>query len=74
MPQNLSKVRTAHIDQHDGRPSLREVNAYMPHNYIAWPEEGGGITIQGVDDHGWTLDEYVIPRLASGMITAHETT
>jgi hypothetical protein len=28
--------------------------------------------IGGYDDHGWTLDGYVIPRLASGLIGARE--
>lgn len=31
------------------------------------------VFISGVDDAGWTLDGYVLPRLASGMIWAHET-
>ena len=31
-----------------------------------------GILIAGVDDHGWTLDDYVIPRLGSGMIPCRE--
>ena len=32
------------------------------------------ITIFGTDSAGWTLDDYVIPRLASGMIYATEVT
>lgn len=28
--------------------------------------------IEGRDDHGWTMDDYVIPRYASGLIWAEE--
>ena len=31
-----------------------------------------GILIAGVDNYGWTLDDYVIPRLGSGMISCRE--
>lgn len=37
--------------------------------------EGGtalSFIIKGEDDHGWTLDGYVIPRLGSGLIWARE--
>lgn len=30
------------------------------------------IVIAGRDNHGWTLDKYVIPRLGSGMMRADE--
>jgi hypothetical protein len=32
----------------------------------------GEIDITGTDQAGWTLDDYVIPRLASGLIVAKE--
>lgn len=28
--------------------------------------------VEGRDDHGWTLDGYVLPRLASGLHPGHE--
>jgi hypothetical protein len=34
--------------------------------------EGGNIVIVGRDRAGWSLDEYVLPRLRSGMIVAQE--
>jgi len=51
-----------------GADSLEQVQRYMPDNYTARVV----IIIEGEDDHGWTLDDYVIPRLASGLIWAEE--
>lgn len=53
---------------------LQQVQAYMPANYTANRASmfGGGILITGQDNAGWTLDGYVIPRLASGLIFARE--
>lgn len=50
---------------------LEQVSAYLPRNYTA-SEFGGRIFIKGIDDHGWTLDGYVIPRLGSALISARE--
>jgi len=51
------------------------VRAYLPSNYTARPDDDEtGIIIEGTDNAGWTLDGYVIPRLASGMIFAMEVT
>jgi hypothetical protein len=50
---------------------LDVVQDYLPTNYKAF-EVPQGILIAGYDDHGWTLDGYVIPRLASGLIAAKE--
>ena len=54
--------------------NLETVRAYMPHNYGATQADDGTIMIKGADSSGWTLDGYVIPRLASGMIFAREVT
>jgi hypothetical protein len=51
--------------------NLRSVRDYLPSNYNATDIEDR-ILIYGRDDHGWTLDGYVIPRLASGLILAYE--
>jgi hypothetical protein len=32
----------------------------------------GNVLIAGEDDHGWTLDGYVLPRLASGLMPGRE--
>lgn len=64
-----------------GADSLKQVQAYMPHNYEAREVRAATIVgradiivIVGSDDAGWTLDGYVIPRLASGLIWAEEVT
>ena len=61
-----------------------EAEAYLPANYsVIWEGyEPSSSTcprtprlvwvIEGEDDHGWTLDGYVIPRYASGLICCEE--
>jgi hypothetical protein len=60
--------------------SRREAERYLPDNYKVIHE---GVdeesrtpkplfVIEGEDSHGWTLDGYVIPRYASGLIWAEE--
>ena len=51
-----------------------EVSTYLPSNYKIVTHTDGEVIIAGEDNHGWTLDEYVIPRLASGMIHCREIT
>lgn len=46
---------------------------YMPTNYTA-TVIGDDVMISGEDNAGWTLDGYVIPRLASGLYFAKEVT
>lgn len=53
------------------KPNLEIVKRYLPANYRA-EKRGDEVLISGTDDHGWTLDGYVIPRLASGLIVAEE--
>ncbi len=59
-----------------GARTRRELEAYLPDNYriVHVTSEPRGIkaAIAGSDDHGWGLDTYVIPRLASGLIFARE--
>lgn len=51
---------------------LKEVRAYLPDNYAAYVDGNGLMIIVGKDVAGWTLDGYVIPRLASGLTIAVE--
>ena len=47
---------------------IRErVDAYMPSNYVTIMHTGSLFVI-GRDSAGWTLDGYVLPRLASGGV------
>lgn len=50
-----------------------EVTNYLPSNYVAM-DSPEGVLIVGYDRAAWTLDGYVIPRLASGLIFAQEVT
>ncbi len=52
----------------------KDVAQYLPNNFTVLGRtlDNRGTIIVGVDDHGWTLDQYVIPRLASGMIHCEE--
>jgi len=66
-------VRHAVIKGHDPRIHLEVVRRYLPSNYTA-DSDGADIFIHGTDNAGWTLDGYVIPRLASGLYFAKEVT
>lgn len=59
-----------------GASSREQLDAYLPNNYgISFEGENQGrlvFEIEGEDVAGWTLDGYVIPRLASGLIWAEE--
>lgn len=49
------------------------VAAYMPSNYsVVSDETTEGVLIEGTDVAGWTLDDYVLPRLASGLMFGSE--
>lgn len=57
-----------------GADDIHDVAQYLPSNYqvVHEDENGMGWLICGVDNAGWTLDEYVIPRLGSGLIQCRE--
>lgn len=65
----VKRTRTAMIPA--GTP-IGTVRAYLPANYSATLLKSGTVRISGEDRAGWTLDGYVIPRLASGLIFASE--
>jgi len=53
------------------------VAAFLPSNYSVLDadqtgRDGDTVVIGGHDNAGWTLDGYVIPRLASGLLFAEE--
>jgi hypothetical protein len=51
-----------------------QVAAYLPENYsVEGITESGIVAIGGEDHAGWTLDGYVLPRLASGLHFGTET-
>lgn len=69
--------RYAFLPTTDSRPLVgpyslvKKAQAYMPANYRAVKTDSG-VLIIGKDNAGWTLDGYVLPRLASGGYHAHE--
>lgn len=79
-------MRTAIVT--GGARNLEQLQSYMPSNYTvsqhyirptnvsdgsdAGMKAGYVFVITGEDNAGWTLDDYVIPRLASGLIFATE--
>lgn len=62
---NLRAARVANI-------APETLKRYLPGNYVFVLHDGDGGLIAGRDSAGWTLDDYVIPRLASGLYFATE--
>jgi len=75
-------IRTAIVNPHnklsftEAEKLLDRVLNYLPSNYTAALSTFNNLTfkvrITGTDNAGWTLDGYVIPRLASGNMFAEE--
>ena len=53
---------------------IETIKAYLPANYEFEKVVDEGIIISGEDNCGWTMDEYVLPRLASGLHFGKEIT
>jgi hypothetical protein len=49
---------------------LETIERYLPDNYTA--REVTVVVIEGTDNAGWTMDDYVLPRLATGLHIAAE--
>jgi hypothetical protein len=53
-----------------------QIARYLPSNYrvLGQFQEGSRqvVLIAGTDRHGWTLDDYVAPRLGSGLYGMQE--
>lgn len=59
------------------RGQRRVIERYLPDNYTVvfesfLPDGKSDLIVAGEDVAGWTLDGYVIPRLASGLYFARE--
>jgi len=59
------------------RNKLHQIQQYLPSNFTACEHARTAVAspcilIEGYDRGGWTLDGYVIPQLASGLIVAKE--
>ena len=64
----LQRQRTAVVL---GDEPAEKIASYLPANFRAFQRKEH-VEIVGYDKAGWTLDGYVIPRLASGLIVATE--
>ena len=62
-------VRRAVIKGKSGTSVSNTIECYLPSNYVVKVVDGHTFIV-GQDVAGWTLDGYVIPRLASGLIVA----
>lgn len=48
--------------------NVRQISEYLPSNYwIAGVLPDTGVVIEGIDSMGWTAEDYVLPRLNSGL-------
>jgi hypothetical protein len=63
-------MRTALVSR--DAATAAQVARYLPSNYGVTAADDSTITISGEDRAGRTLDGFVIPRLASGLIFAWE--
>ena len=63
-------MRRAIIHNLSNESDLAVVQRYLPSNYSARLTPTACILIEGEDSHGWTLEDYVLPRLASGNRSA----
>jgi hypothetical protein len=75
-PLRYALVHGLHVD-------AKTVSAYLPGNYrdlgevihrpfASLENTEKCLVIGGRDHHGWTLDDYVIPRLGNGLMRAEE--
>jgi hypothetical protein len=48
------------------------VGRYLPRNYKVLGATSHGVVIRGTDEAGWTFEDYVAPRLGSGLMRAVE--
>jgi hypothetical protein len=53
---------------------VEAIARYLPSNYTVRSSDELGTVIAGTDSAGWTLDGYVLPRLASGLYFGTEIT
>lgn len=51
------------------------VSQYLPANYeVSGVHDDGTVVISGTDRFGWSMDDYIIPRLRSALMTVTEMT
>lgn len=69
--QKTSAMRFAVITGLQVTPE--RVAAYLPGNYaVVGTTQERHVVISGIDVAGWTLEDYVLPRLGSGVMVGRE--
>jgi len=78
----IDNLRFAGITTENAERDRQSIASFLPANYEVvgvldvsdFPEVYGDslILIGGIDRAGWTLDDYVLPRLASGLYFGDE--
>jgi len=71
MDDNIRLARVF-MRKQDSRDDAEEIRGYLPGNYEVIAVTSEHVVIAGRDDHGWTLDSYVIPRLGSALYHCEE--
>lgn len=81
MGSNIAKGRMPRRTAAVTGPSItaEKVEQYLPSNYRVVGTQVGEfghteVLISGIDVAGWTMDNYIIPRLGSGLYACRETT
>jgi hypothetical protein len=63
-------MRYATVRNHE---TIERLEAFLPMDYRVIGEDAEGTAIIAGEDYaGWTLEDYVIPRAASGLIWVTE--
>lgn len=61
-----------------GGRDLRGVDSYLPSNYtimgVVWWRGQRKVLIRGIDNAGWNMEQYIIPRFCSGLFCVEEVT
>lgn len=66
-------LSTARPEDLDIPAETKRIQALLPENYtVGWDTDTNQFIVAGFDRAGWTLDEYVIPRAATGLIFIEE--
>ena len=66
----MGKNPNKKIERAKSPASPAQIRPYLPSNFSVRDSKDGGSIIEGEPTKGWTMDGYVIPRLASGLIGA----
>lgn len=69
----IHPIRTFRVTPKPGEEDVEslvdQVGRFLPDNFVAVADPAGGhVLVAGFDHAGWSRDEYVLPRLASGLI------